>query len=298
VILVAFYAFWSGAAVFLVSSGDASQIKDTPFGTFQFNTTLEKLLIYHLIGLLWLNAFIIASTQFIVASSAALWYFSQGTGQAAPSTIYTSVKRLFRYHLGSLAFGTLILAIVQFIRIVLAYIQTQAKKMAGSENTVVIYSLKCLQCYLGCFERFIKFLNKNAYIQIALTGKSFCGAAKDAFFLILRNPLRMGVVTSIGSVFVFFGKIFIASVTALGAFLVVTKWSKYSDSLYSPLVPTIVVFVFSYVIGAVYMTVYGLAADTILACFIVDEEINKKKNAPPRHCPTSLRSFLDEHKKQ
>jgi len=298
VILGGFFAFWAAAGVYLISSGDATRYSDSAFGTFTYDKTLQRLLIYHLFGLLWFNAFVIASTQFILASSTALWYFSQGTGQEAPKSIRTSVKRLFRYHFGSIAFGSLILAIVQMIRIILAYMETQAKKMAGKESKIVQYTLKCLQCYLACFERFIKFLNKNAYIQIALSGKSFCGAAKDAFFLILRNPLRMGVVTSIGGIFVLFGKIFIAALTALGAYLVLDNWSYFSEKIYTPLIPTIIIFVIAYAIGAIFMTVYGLASDTILACFIVDEELNKKKNAPPRHCPASLRSFLDEHKKK
>jgi len=296
VILLIFYAFWSGAAVFLVSSGDFNP-STTPFGTITFDKTLKRLLIYHLFGLLWVNAFIIAATQFVLASSTALWYFSQGTGQAAPATIRTSVKRLFRYHFGSIAFGSLILAIVQMVRLVLAYMEAQARKMAGKENKIIVYTLRCLQCYVGCFERFIKFLNKNAYIQIALSGKAFCGAAKDAFVLIAGNPLRMGVVSSIGGIFVFFGKIFIAAITALIAFLVLTNWDRYSENIYSPFIPTLVIFIFAYVVGAVFMTVYGLAADAILACFILDEQINKKSNAPPRHCPASLEDFLSKNKK-
>jgi len=56
-------------------------------------------------------------------------------------------------------------------------------------------------------------------------------------------------------------------------------------------------FVFAYAIGATFMTVYGLASDAILACFVVDEELNKKRNAPARHCPESLRTFLNKNKK-
>jgi len=296
-VLLCLFVYWGGTAVFLVSSGDASKIKSAPFGTFHFDKNLQYLLIYHLFGLLWFNAFVIAATQFVIASSTALWYFSQGTGQAAPKTISTSINRLLRYHFGSIAFGSLILAIIQLIRLILAYINSQGKKLAGKEGKLIQLTLTCIQCYMGCFERFIKFLNKNAYIQIALSGKSFCGAAKDAFTLVLKNPLRMGVVTSIGSVFVLFGKVFIASITALGAFFTLTYWPRFSTQIYSPFIPTVIIFMFAYVVGAVFMTVYGLAADTILACFIVDEDINSRKNAPPRHCPQTLRDFIDENRK-
>jgi len=183
------------------------------------------------------------------------------------------------------------------IRLVLAYLQAQAKKMAGKEGRTIRLVLGCLQCYVACFERFIKFLNKNAYIQIALTGKNFCMAAKDGFFLVLRNPLRFGIVAGIGSIFVFFGKIFIAAITALAGFIAVTKWDHFSKELYSPFIPVIIIFVFAYAIGAVFMTIYGLAADTILACFVVDEELAKRRNAPPRHCPETLKSFMDKQKK-
>jgi len=58
---------------------------------------------------------------------------------------------------------------------------------------------------MACFERFIKFLNKNAYIQISLTGKNFCLAAKDAFWLIVRNPGKFSLVTGLGGIFVTIG---------------------------------------------------------------------------------------------
>jgi len=297
IVLCIFYGYWGVTSVYLVSSGDATKIEDTAFGTFEFDKTLQRLLIYHLFGLLWFNAFVIAATQFVLASSTCLWYFSQGTGQAAKGTIRKSIHRLLRYHFGSIAFGSLILAIVQMIRLILAYMQQQAKKMQGKEGKIIKFVLGCLQCYMACFERFVKFLNKNAYIQIALTGKNFCMAAKDAFFLILRNPLRFGVVNGIGAIFIFFGKVFVASITALIGFLVITKVDTFSDELYSPFIPTFVMFVFAYAIGAVFMTVYGLASDAILACFVVDEELNQKKNAPARHCPESLRTFLNKNKK-
>jgi hypothetical protein len=296
-ILVLWYTYWTITSVYLVASAPAVTTGETPITSFAFDSQLKKLMVYNLLGLLWVNAFVLASTQFIIASSTCLWYFSQGTGQKAPGTIRTSTWRLFRYHFGSIAFGSLLLALVQLARIILAYIQAQAKKMQGKENKLVKWGLACLQCYLACFERFIKFLNKNAYIQIALTGKNFCSAAKDGFFLVIRNPLRMGALATIGSIFVFFGKIFIAALTAMAAFIYLTKGSQYTNKLYSPFIPVLLIFCFAYAVGAVFMTIYGLAADAILACFIVDEEIHKKKNAPPLHCPESLKTFLDKHKK-
>ena len=52
-------------------------------------------------------------------------------------------------------------------------------RLKGSENAVAKAILKCLQCFLWCLEKCLKFLNKNAYIVIAMTGKSFCPSAQQ-----------------------------------------------------------------------------------------------------------------------
>lgn len=51
-----------------------------------------------------------------------------------------------------------------------------------------------MKCCFWCLEKCLRYLNKNAYIGIAIYGKNFCKAAKDAFFLLLRNALRLGRV--------------------------------------------------------------------------------------------------------
>lgn len=116
--------------------------------------------------------------------------------------IATSVWRAFRYHLGSLAFGSFILAVVQFIRVVLEYVKWQTKA-AGGNNKCTKCILDCLSCVVACFERCIEYLNKNAYIQIALTGKNFCSAAKEAFETIWANAGRYSLVAGIGGAFNF-----------------------------------------------------------------------------------------------
>lgn len=47
-----------------------------------------------------------------------------------------------------------------------------------------------MKCCFWCLENFIKFINKNAYIMIAIYGKGFCASARDGFSLILRNCVR------------------------------------------------------------------------------------------------------------
>ena len=56
-------------------------------------------------------------------------------------------------------------------------------------------------------ERIVEFINKTAYIQIALRGKSFCNAAKDGFEIVWANPLRYMVVNGVGWIMMFMEQI-------------------------------------------------------------------------------------------
>eukprot|EP01017_Pseudomicrothorax_dubius_P041517 TRINITY_DN6650_c0_g3_i3.p1 TRINITY_DN6650_c0_g3~~TRINITY_DN6650_c0_g3_i3.p1 ORF type:complete len:295 (-),score=68.40 TRINITY_DN6650_c0_g3_i3:77-865(-) len=240
----------------------------------------------------WNCALFMAISQFIIASCAAMWYFSNGGGQQYHNPLTRSVWRVFRYHLGSLAFGSLILAIVQTIRVVISYYQAQLKK--GADNYRLLqYLLTCSQCLFDCLERFIKFLNKNAYIQIAIKGSNFCQAAKDAFALIWQNPIRFSVLAGIGSIFLFIGKIFIAFATTVCGYLIITRAERYKNAISSPILPSILFFIIGYFIGVGFMSVYGMAADAILQCFCLDEELCKKNNRAS-YAPKVLQDFITD----
>lgn len=97
--------------------------------------------------------------------------------------------------------------------------------------------MKVVGCLLWCFEKCIRFLNKNAYVQIAIGSKHFCPAALDAFVCILRNPIEFALVHTFGEAFMFVGKFFVAALSTLIGYIIITEADKYADELYSPFIP-------------------------------------------------------------
>jgi hypothetical protein len=94
-----------------------------PFVTIAWSKPEKYMVLYHAFGFLWCLAFIQAYTQFVLASSTAIWYYAQGPdSQGAHKPVSRSFYRGIRYHLGSIAFGSLIVAIVQAIRLIMLYI--------------------------------------------------------------------------------------------------------------------------------------------------------------------------------
>jgi hypothetical protein len=233
IIFVGYLIYWVIVGVYLYSSGTVVHKPDSlPFSQFHHNKTVEALGIIHIIALFWILAFIIACGEFAICAGAANWYFKKS------HPVMNGIKSLFRYHLGTVAFGSFILALVWAIQVLLEFISMKAKESGADHNIAVSFLLKCCECYLSCFERFIKFLNKSAYTVCVMTGKSFCESCKESFFLMLRYASRFAVAGGIGDLFVMIGRLFISACVAVIGYLIITHTTKYHVP--NPVVPTFV----------------------------------------------------------
>jgi choline transporter-like protein 2/4/5 len=127
--------------------------------------------------LLWLTSFVTGLNQMTLAGSFGIWYWTPFKNEKKTKkknlpffTLFKSFGRAFFLHFGTLAFGSLIIAIIKFIRILLDLIHTQAKSKADSSK-LARFLLACCKCCFWCLERFIKFMNRYAYIITAVYGK-------------------------------------------------------------------------------------------------------------------------------
>ena len=90
------------------------------------------------------------------------------------STVLGAFYRLVRFHLGTAAFGSFIIALIQLVRIILKYLEHKVeewekKGCTGPLVWLLKACLKCAQCLLWCFEKCMKFINRNAYIETGLS---------------------------------------------------------------------------------------------------------------------------------
>jgi hypothetical protein len=224
---------------------------------------------------LWLNAFFIASGQCIIAGAVGVWFFNQQDGGRVRGALRTSVWNTIRYHTGSLAFGSFIIAVVQFLRYCMKFLEKQAQ---ARNNRVMVYVARAIQCCIYCFEKSLEYLNKLAYIQIALLGKNFCTSAKKAFYLVLRHFGRFAAVLLLGTALDRIGLITILSLTTFAGYCIQT--TLYPEV--SPLCPTLLFILNGYVVGKLYMNVFHLAIDTSLQCFIACEEMGVDAETVPK----------------
>uniref|UniRef100_A0AAY4BYT5 Choline transporter-like protein n=1 Tax=Denticeps clupeoides TaxID=299321 RepID=A0AAY4BYT5_9TELE len=324
-------AYWAVTAVFLASSGDAvykvmstdpkCQYSNITCDPETFNkTNVTKVCpgaqctfafyggesIYHryifilqlcnLLVFLWLVNFTIALGQCTLAGAFASYYWAlQKPADIPACPLFSSFGRAVRYHTGSLAFGALILSIVQFFRIILEYLD---HKLKGAHNAFARFLLCCLKCCFWCLEHFIRFMNRNAYIMIAIYGKNFCTSAREAFFLLMRNVVRVAVLDKVTDFLLFLGKLLISGSMGVLAFFVFTHKipviQEEVPSLNYYWLPLLTVIFGSYLVAHGFFNVYAMCVDTLFLCFLVDLERNDGSAARPYFMSSTLRGILNK----
>lgn len=82
--------------------------------------------------------------------------------------------------------------------------------------------------------------------------------------LIVKNVLRFGATATIGGIFMFIGKLLIVCLNVLACYLMLIYWEKPRNEIESPFFPCLIAGLIGYVVGAIVMSIFSFASDTIL----------------------------------
>lgn len=171
---------------------------------------------YAIIAFLWNCEFILGCQQLVIAGAVSSWYFCRDRSNL-PCPVGRSIRRLFCYHMGTVALGSFLIMLLQIPRIILAYV---TEKLKSYEDWQVVKGiLYCCSCCLWVLEKFLQYLTRNAYSVTAYKGTAYCSSARIAFTTIASNALRVATINSVGDFILFLGKCTVTAITAIAATL-------------------------------------------------------------------------------
>jgi solute carrier family 44 protein 1 (choline transporter-like protein) len=237
--------------------------------------------------LFWSSEFILGCQQMTVASSVASWYFTRDRSSLV-CPIGNSVRRVAKFHLGSIALGSFLIVLLKIPRLILSYMEYYLKKFKDS-NSCVNCTLKCCQCFFYCLENFVRYINHNAYTIIAIEGTDYCFSAKVAFKTLATNTLRIVTINTMGDFIIFLGKCIVtASSATFGVYLM-----RNDPSIHYLAVPVLFAAVCAYLVAHSMLCVYEMVIDTMFLCFV--EDVNKNANSHEGFfAPEGLLKFAQE----
>ncbi|KAK9152733.1 hypothetical protein Sjap_000213 [Stephania japonica] len=313
-IVAIFYILWFSVTLQLFSSGQILQ-NDCKLDCCAYDLGLKRLncttccgysirythhiavaILFHLFGCYWATQFFVACSSTVIAGSVAAFYWphSEALHKTPFLRVFSSLKRLMRYSLGSVALGSLIAPLVEGVRSTLELIRFKLKNANAKADTCIEkLASGSSRCCLGFISWTVKSVNSNAYIMIAITGKGFFSASEIATELIIKNIHQIGRVNIIGDIILFLGKLCVSLSSVLFAFLMLDadKYRFSHNKISSPLFPVLISGGLGYVVARLFFGVVEMSIDSIILSFCQDTE---EHHGNPQHAPTFLKETFND----
>jgi len=231
-----------------------------------------------------LNNISTVTTAGVVAS----WYFQPSTAEDGipcfRPIVFKSFCRAMTYFLGPIAFGSLLVAIIQAI-----YWMVHAlfEKFCNGENLLIRMVACCVLCLINCLKNCIEWLSEFAYVYVAVYGSSFFEAGKQVFSLLGAAGLTAITNTTLISPVLYLGR-FLGSAIGVGAgFLALQSYPL--DSSWYWLMP-VCGSVLGFCIVSCGLTCVEAGMNTLLVCFADDPKPMEERAA-------ELHGLISEHVK-
>ena len=122
---------------------------------------------------------------------------------------------------------------------------------------------------------FLRFLNDATYVQIAVTGRSYCPSAVKAFSLITDHIAVISISDGISIFFTILGISGIGVGTSIAAYFACANIEYFAKLLTSPVIVTVISGLIAFVVSGIYLSMIDLSAQSILQCYFIDHEYNK-----------------------
>uniref|UniRef100_A0A8C8JE48 Choline transporter-like protein n=1 Tax=Oncorhynchus tshawytscha TaxID=74940 RepID=A0A8C8JE48_ONCTS len=267
--LLLFWMYWGLVLLFLGTTGNPVQNEETGLTEFRLTGPLQYMTWYHAVGLIWISEFILACQQMTVAGAVVTYYYTRDKTRLPVTPILSSVLRLMRYHLGTVAKGSFIITLVKIPRLMLMYVHNQLKGKVK------------LACLL------------NAYAATAINSTSFCTSARDAFVILVENALRVAAINAVGDFVLFLGKILIVTSTAFAGVLLLNYQRDYAEWV----LPLIIVCLFAFLVAHCFLSIFEIVVDVLFLCFAIDTKYNDGTPGKEFYMDKALMEFVENSRK-
>jgi hypothetical protein len=289
--------------MYVVSIGEVVADNDATIGGQQVSGVSRSIkytdeqigyIVYYIFGYFWIMEVFNALGQFVISYMVVLWYYTPKTEGGNKKMVFCAITKGYAagvVHLGTLAFGAFLIATLRFVRLFLSFIARQSE---ASGNTACACVAKCMMCCVDCFKRFLEYINKNAYVDVAINSNNFCQAAIDSFKFLGEQAPTIALLNGACFVFVWAGVACVSGIAGYGGYLTVLSREEYTSNtseLYvnSPEMVGVACGGAGFVISLCFMNVFDQAADTLLYAFAW----NQKKDPQGVHfyAPSTLSSI-------
>lgn len=241
------------------------------------NAVMVFTMLYGIFVYVWFLTFIVGAQYIIVAGAVSAWFFTRNKNYL-DSPLRTSFLNFLKFHLGTVLVGSLIITIVDILRMVL-------RGLAANSRTRWLVDCCCSQIIA-----FLKLFSKNAYIQTALHGQPFFESGKRAVKLFVSNVENVVALNSIGNFVIILAQLLLMVVCSAAGFFI----AKVSGNPYWTAIGVICCFLAISMVS-MFFNIFVATIDSIFMCYCEDTTLNDGM-ARPYFMSKGLRQFIENSK--
>ena len=274
----AYLVGWLAMFCYLLSCADItvkpnSQLKEV---SFSGKDEIIWMLIVQGVALIWITCLLMDIFNYILIVGVCNWYFTSTNERRGSLKLCNGIMWAFTKNLGSIALGSALMTMTWLLRVLVGWF---FKRLAESDGeNCIVNCLACLcTCCIDICQRCINYIEERAYVQVALEGKNFCESAGQAMTLNKRHAADYIVIDGMGMLLEFLGKVTIAIGNAAVGYLMLTQVQEFKGKVDNPWVPIAVIFIISFVMASMFMSVFSVTSMTLLQCLYVDFDFAKHK---------------------
>jgi hypothetical protein len=248
------------------------------FKVREYDTDLQNWFWVHLFWMFWAVTYM-EYFNFLIVSGCVADYFLDKELVDNPNRneefkkgncmrLFTSIWRTIRYHLGTVAFASALIAAVKTIEAILLYVKKQIGDDTSNPFAKII--LKITIAVVHCIKCILDRCNKNTLVVTAVCGSPFCAGCGKALSLFFNNMALMSLGTGMVMLMCLLSNICIALLSAGTAGYIFLGDS--ATDLNSSFMPLMSSFVLSFFVAKIVLGAWDCAATTILVCQVMLEE--------------------------
>jgi hypothetical protein len=212
-------------------------------------------------------------SYFAIAYITQQWWFRAADKHSGGAcSLCSAICSCLTYHLGTMAFGALAIMVFRLPR---QLVSTQVTELSDGQVVTRACSCAC-ECCISCFEGFLRYMHRSAFMDVAINSNNFCKAAWFSEELLREVADGVHGLRVVSHLFQFLGVGGIAAAGALCTHLLAVYWSDFSDVdsdryIENPMVLDAVSAVICGLLAWPFVHLLNPVATTILFCHSIDD---------------------------
>ncbi|CAA0807752.1 Plasma-membrane choline transporter family protein [Striga hermonthica] len=214
-----------------------------------------------ILTMLWSMAVMVEAQVYVISGTIAQWYFSKDDDESGPKhAIRSSLRNAFGSSSGTICLSGLLICVVRVVRSVV--------DSARQENASGIVNF-ILRCCANALLSAVDFLNKFTINFAAITGESYCKAAKMTYELLRRNLLSTVFVETVSTRILAGIVLVLSAIYAIVVCVLLKAVFHLSNEAYFVVVISWALLI---VILGFFVHVLDNVIDTVYVCYAIDKD--------------------------